>query len=133
MAFGQTSGPPANQRQLDRLGELLVERGFDTFREARHRLGLTQRQANGRFTVQEADELIERLDAGAQVEESWAIVAGVEDLTKGPGEGTAGSAFAERVAERKRQEHARAMLDIPDDALADELARRGWCCIPPGA
>ena len=61
MAFGQTSGPPASHRQIETLEGLLELADFGSFREARHRLGLTQRQANGKFTSAEASELIERL------------------------------------------------------------------------
>ncbi|MEI2640019.1 MAG: hypothetical protein V9F03_13635 [Microthrixaceae bacterium] len=143
MAFGQPGGPPAGQRQIEELTRLLGERGFDTFREARHRLGLTQRQANGRFTVDEANELIERLEAGVLVAESLTgesgrspdndrQQSGLSDSDVLDLEGPAGNALMERAAERRRQEYARAMLDIPDNALADELVRRGWCCIPPG-
>lgn len=127
MAFGQPAGPPAGQRQIDRLSELLSERGFDSFREARHRLDLTQRQANGRFTVAEADELIERLEAGIQVADSagGALPAGV----------TASDAVTSRVARRstegRRRSQTASIIDLPDEVLADELVRRGWCCIPP--
>lgn len=123
MAFGQPMGPPAGQRQIERLRELLAERGFDSFREARHRLGLTQRQANGRFSIEEADELIERLEAGLQVADS----AGVQ-LPDGV---VGGESVARRARERRRKVQATSIVDIADDVLADELVRRGWCCIPP--
>ena len=67
MAFGQASGPPAAVQQLNRLAELLAERGFDSFKEARHPFGLTQRQAAGKFSGGEASELIERLEAESVV------------------------------------------------------------------
>ena len=67
MAFGQASGPPAAVQQLNRLAELLAERGFDSFKEARHPFGLTQRQASGKFSGGEASELIERLEAESVV------------------------------------------------------------------
>ena len=67
MAFGQASGPPAAVQQLNRLAELLAERGFDSFKEARHPFGLTQRQASGKFSSGEASELIERLEAESVV------------------------------------------------------------------
>jgi hypothetical protein len=67
MAFGQASGPPAAVQQLNRLAELLAERGFDSFKEARHPFGLTQRQAAGKFSSGEASELIERLEAESVV------------------------------------------------------------------
>src|SRR5829696_1437037 len=68
MAFGQASGPPAPARRVAELAELLEERGFESFREARHPFGLTQRQAAGKFTSPEVDELIDRLLAEADAE-----------------------------------------------------------------
>ena len=61
MAFGQASGPPANARRVAELAALLEERGYDSFREARHPFDLTQRQAAGKFTTAEVDELMDRL------------------------------------------------------------------------
>ncbi|HRW39654.1 MAG TPA: hypothetical protein P5254_18285, partial [Aquihabitans sp.] len=65
MAFGQQSGPPATHRQLQDLLELVIAAGHVDLRDARGPLGLTQRQAAGRFTSDEADALIERLQAEA--------------------------------------------------------------------
>ena len=64
MAFGQQSGPPASAKQVSEIESLLERAGFSSLREARHIYGLTQRQAGGRFTRTEADELIARLLAG---------------------------------------------------------------------
>ena len=61
MAFGQATGPAASMKQIQELEGLLEARGFDSFKEARHPFGLTQRQASGKFTVDEATALIERL------------------------------------------------------------------------
>lgn len=61
MAFGQASGPPATARQMRELLELVVLAGHTDLRDARHPLGLTQRQAGGKFTRDEADALIEQL------------------------------------------------------------------------
>ncbi len=69
MAFGQASGPPAGARQVERIEELLARAGFDSVREARHPYGLTQRQAGGKFTIAEADLLIERLEAAELVQQ----------------------------------------------------------------
>ena len=60
MAFGQAAGPPASAKQIAYLESLLKQKGHDSFRDARHPLGLTQRQAGGKFTKQEASELIDR-------------------------------------------------------------------------
>ena len=68
MAFGQPQGPPASKRQLDRLLDLVIAAGHEDFRDARGPLRLTQRQANGKFTRDEADELIEQLESGMEGE-----------------------------------------------------------------
>ncbi|MFN7151734.1 MAG: hypothetical protein ACK4V6_19925, partial [Microthrixaceae bacterium] len=80
MAFGQVAGPPAGARQLEQLGALLADAGYASFKEARHPFGLTQRQAAGKFTVGEADELIERLEAAAIV----ADATGADDVEPAP-------------------------------------------------
>ena len=118
MAFGQASGPPASARQLDTLARLLEEADLGTFREARHRLGLTPRQANGKFTVGEADELIAQL---TEVAEEGAAAAG-------SAEAIVASTRAEDRLARQRDE---ILAGMPADALADELTRRGWLCMPP--
>lgn len=50
MGFGQQAGPPATKRQVDYLEALVQKAGHTGFRDARGPLGLTQRQASGRFT-----------------------------------------------------------------------------------
>ena len=65
MAFGQQSGLPASSRQVKDLARLLEQAGYAGFRDARGPLGLTQRQGLGKFTQDEAAELIERLEAEA--------------------------------------------------------------------
>jgi hypothetical protein len=107
MAFGQASGPPAPARRVAELAELLAARGYDSFREARHPFDLTQRQAAGKFTVGEVDELIARLSSD-----------------DGPG-----PAGAPDDRERRRQEELVVGLDA--EVLATELVNRGWCCIAP--
>lgn len=115
MAFGQVSGPPASAKVLDQLSTLLEETGHGTFREARHRLGLTQRQAGGKFTVAEATALIEQLQEGETAENAEERQS-MADLR------------AEARAVRQREE---AVLGLPAELLATELERRGWTCIPP--
>ena len=61
MAFGQQSGPPASHKQIQYLESLLRKAGHDGFRDARGPLGLTQRQAGGKFTKDEASTLIDQL------------------------------------------------------------------------
>ena len=62
MAFGQSAGPPATGKQIRELLELLEAAGHSDFRDARGPMGFTQRQAGGKFTRDEADEFIERLE-----------------------------------------------------------------------
>jgi hypothetical protein len=64
MPFGQQSGPPASAKQVDYLKALVQKAGHADFRDARGPLSLTQRQAAGKFTRQEASALIEQLLAG---------------------------------------------------------------------
>ena len=61
MAFGQSAGPAATGRQVKELLELLVNLGHADFRDARGPMGFNQRQAGGRFTADEAAELIDQL------------------------------------------------------------------------
>ncbi len=127
MAFGQSAGPPAGQRQLDQLAELFQRAGYASFREARHPYGLNQRQAAGRFTGPEAEDLIERLEAAEEVRWGDERAAPVEpprvttDLTT--------DAVTPRLRRAQRKVEVLSVFD--DDLLVEELERRGWCCIPP--
>ena len=133
MAFGQAAGPPAPQKQVDRLASLLAERGFDSFREARHPFGLTQRQAGGKFTSTEVDELIERLEAEAVVAASLeGDVPAPEPSSRTSGAAVPRSpAAAARAAAKNGARDATAVQRMDAAVLADELTSRGWCCIPP--
>jgi len=127
MAFGQQTGPPASAKQVDEIASLLEQAGYASFREARHIFGLTQRQASGKFTQDEAVELIERLQPGPDAD--------------GDGDGEVEPARAERPARTARQparrvdrqadQRAEVLATIPAEELADELVRRGWMCMPP--
>ena len=97
MAFGQQSGPPATHRQMQDLLELVTGAGHEDLRDARGPLGLTQRQANGKFTRDEADALIEQLQAEADV--AAAAADAVAEVASDEGEaGEAGSATAAATA-----------------------------------
>lgn len=135
MAFGQAAGPPASPKRVAELAEALEALGFDTFKEARHRIGLNQRQAAGKFTNAEIDELLARL-------EEHGIDGHPADA--GPGAGADAPARAtRRVATPKatsaavapdRRQRARdeeLVLRLDADLMATELVNRGWCCIPP--
>ena len=105
MAFGQASGPPATNKQVDELVALIDAAGLGTLREARYRLDLTQRQASGKFTRDEASELIDRLTAGE--------IDRLNDVE----------------APTVRADPA--LADVASEVLALELERRGWACISP--
>lgn len=109
MAFGQPSGPPAPANRVRELLELLQEAGHADFRDARGPMGFTQRQANGKFTRDEAD----------------AFIAQLEEAAHGDGPPPTPSPVARMSAAE------RALLDVPSELLAAELQRRGWAVIEP--
>jgi hypothetical protein len=119
MAFGKEQGYPASHRQVQQLEELVVAAGHADFRDARGALGLTQRQAAGKFTRDEADALIARLEAEAEAE------AGRGDAPGGPPR-----ASTPPMSRREAQQVATAR-GLPDHVLAAELQRRGWIVCEP--
>lgn len=106
MAFGQQSGPPASAKQVQQLLSLVRAAGHVDFRDARGALGLTQRQAGGKFTRDEADDLIARLEGEA----------GDEPV---------------RVVDRREAEQVATLAKMPSELLAAELQRRGWIVMAP--
>lgn len=116
MAFGQQPGPPATARQVQQLTSLLAAAGHTDFRDARGPLGLNQRQAAGRFTRDEADELIERLER-----EATEPAAGEQAAPSGPG----------RVVGDRGNHPASSLGSVPTEVLAAELQRRGWIVVEP--
>jgi hypothetical protein len=108
MAFGQQSGPPASARQVKELLALIQDAGHRDFRDARGPMGFTQRQAGGRFTRNEADEFIERLQAAKS----------------GPGKPLEVDGWRHSVQEQL-------LGRMPAEHLAVELRRRGWMVIEP--
>lgn len=123
MAFGQLSGPPATARQMRQLRELIEAAGHVDFRDARGPLGLTQRQAGGRFTQDEADDLIARLEAEA---EDPAAIA-----SSAPGEVDSSESVPTPVFNRRADERAKDLHKVPAEVLAAELQRRGWVVMEP--
>ena len=121
MAFGQQSGPPATARQVRQLTELVAAAGHIDLRDARGPLGLTQRQAGGRFTRDEADDLIARLEAEAEAEND----AGTAVPSEGAPDASA-ARFDRREAQRRE-----VLAGMPAEALAAELQRRGWVVLEP--
>lgn len=105
MSFGQQSGPPATARQVQELLGLVQEAGHTDFRDARGAMGLTQRQAAGKFTRDEADALIAQLQDEAFV---------------------SGEPPAPRLSAKELTLRA-----LDDADLAAELQRRGWVVMEP--
>ena len=132
MSFGQPAGPPASAKQLAALEAALSDAGYASFREARHPLGLTQRQANGKFTAGEAAELLERLEGEAEGAEAPA-----DEPPQAPRPAPRSAQRARHVPKpRPRAPTGGPTVDdvvtaFPDELLAQELVRRGWTCTPP--
>ena len=114
MAFGQQAGPPATGRQVQQLGALMAAAGLTDFRDARGPLGLTQRQAAGKFTRDEADALITRLEAEAE-----------------PPDPDAPAPPAPVRAAAARPRVGGALRAVSSEQLAAELQRRGWVVMEP--
>jgi hypothetical protein len=117
MAFGQAAGPPATHSQLRELTELLQAAGHSDFRDARGPMGFTQRQANGKFTRDEADEFIAALQEAA------------ED-TPTPTPAPAPLAPVKPKAARPGSPEAQ-LAKFSDEQLAAELQRRNWVVMEP--
>lgn len=137
MAFGQAAGPPASGRQLKRLAELLEGAGYTDFRDARGPLGFTQRQAGGKFTIDEADAFIAQLEREAEEAEQ-----GEEGIPADPEPTVSARVPRRRVTPvparpgseatvRREARQATLVRELPAKILATELERRGWILIPP--
>ncbi len=124
MAFGQSAGPAATGRQVKELLELLNNLGHADFRDARGPMGFNQRQAGGRFTADEASELIDQLQAAEhEAEQGPAAPA-----RNGP-EPEAETAPAKPVSELT--DHEKAIRTAPTKWLVLEVRRRGWTVTKP--
>jgi hypothetical protein len=139
MAFGQQSGPPATYRQVQQLTDLVVAAGHRDFRDARGPLGLTQRQAGGKFTRDEADELIARLE-----QDEADVQARADQLGGATGDPPrSGTPGADPPADGARRPvpappvdprdvaRAQVLREMPVELLATELQRRGWVVMEP--
>ena len=115
MAFGQQSGPPASAKQVQYLQALVEKAGHTSFRDARGPLGLTQRQASGKFTRDEASALIDQL---LQADPLAADTTG-------------SSVEQASAADRLESERVQTLRGMPASLLADELQRRGWSTAAP--
>lgn len=105
MAFGKSAGPPASHQQLNDLLELLQDAGHEDFRDARGPMGFNQRQAGGKFTRDEAQQLIDQLEAA------------VDEANAAP---------VREPAAAKLSETEQALREVSSEDLAAELVRRGF-------
>ena len=123
MAFGQQSGPPATAKQVSELLALLQTAGHSDFRDARGPMAFTQRQAAGKFTRDEATELIGRLEAAADDEGETVAVDTAPPARPRPIQRPAPAATLSAAEQTLRR--------IPTNLLAAELQRRGWIVVEP--
>jgi hypothetical protein len=125
MAFGQSTGPSATARQIQELLDLLGDAGHGDFRDARGPMGFTQRQAGGKFTADEAAELIDQLQA-AQYEADQA------KAVKPPGEPPAQKPADEAASPAEPMTEAeRVLRTASTKSLVLEVRRRGWTVTRP--
>jgi hypothetical protein len=124
MAFGQSAGPAATGRQVKELLELLGNLGHADFRDARGPMGFNQRQAGGRFTADEAAELIGQLQAAEHAAEQGDVATAIEEPEPEP----------EPEPEKPVSEltdHEKAIRTAPTKWLVLEVRRRGWTVTKP--
>jgi len=121
VAFGQQQGRPASAKQVQYLLALLQQAGHDGFRDARGPMGFNQRQAAGKFTIDEASAYIDQLNGGSDARpEPRAEPARPEPKPTRPEPKAAPAAKT-----------VRSIRDIPDDRLVAELERRGFTVTRP--
>ncbi|MEY3744637.1 MAG: hypothetical protein RLZ48_315 [Actinomycetota bacterium] len=120
MAFGQPSGPPASAKQVKELLELLNAAGHSDFRDARGPLGFTQRQAGGKFTRDEADEFIARLQEEAEFAEATGTTP--EAVAPVP---------ASEPRPKTKKTPPKSLAAVSSEDLAAELQSRGWVVMEP--
>ncbi|HEY5874005.1 MAG TPA: hypothetical protein VIT64_01840 [Ilumatobacteraceae bacterium] len=122
MSFGQ-SAPSASPKQIAYLLSLVKQAGHDGFRDGRGPLGLTQRQAAGKFSKSEASTLIDLLLNGETS----------DDDGGGGGANGASAISGERISatERLALDRADLLRGMPAELLAGELERRGWAVSAP--
>ncbi len=115
MSFGP-SGTPATSKQVQYLLSLVEKAGHTGFRDARGPLGLTSRQASGKFSRQEASALIDLLLATPG--------DGDDEPTRCSVTTDTGESIA--AAMRLEAQRVEMLRGMPAHLLATELERRGW-------
>ena len=123
MAFGQSAGPAATGRQVKELLELLGNLGHADFRDARGPMGFNQRQAGGRFTADEAAELIGQLQAAEHAaEQGEPVPSAIEEPEPEP---------EPEKPVSELTDHEKAIRTAPTKWLVLEVRRRGWTVTKP--
>ena len=126
MSFGQ-SAPSASPKQIAYLLSLVKQAGHDGFRDGRGPLGLTQRQAAGKFSKSEASTLIDLLLNGeASGDDGGTYDRGRHDSGTVASGATAISGERISATERLALDRADLLRGMPAELLAGELERRGW-------
>ena len=128
MSFGQ-SAPSASPKQIAYLLSLVKQAGHDGFRDGRGPLGLTQRQAAGKFSKSEASTLIDLLLNGEASDDHGG--GGRHDSGTGTNGATAISGERISATERLALDRADLLRGMPAELLAGELERRGWAVSAP--
>jgi hypothetical protein len=131
MAFGQSAGPAASHRQVAELLELLQNAGHADFKDARGPMGFNQRQAAGRFTADEAAELIDQLQQ-AEYEADQQAQADAAPTPEPESEPASESnAKPKGMTDEERAEMERAVRSASTKSLVLEVRRRGWIVTKP--
>ena len=132
MAFGQPSGPPATEKQVQQLLSLLQAAGHSDFRDARGPMGFTQRQAAGNFTRDEVAAFIKQLEAEAEQATDNRQPDDAPAATSKPASRPAPRAAPRASATGGALSNAeQALRKVPSSMLAAELQRRGWVVMEP--
>lgn len=103
---------------MKELLDLVVAAGHVDFRDARGPLQLTQRQASGKFTRDEADGYIARLRAEAEFDRETGRVPHRPESTPRP----------TRIPKTRSKVD---LAGVESSALAEELQSRGWVVMEP--
>lgn len=130
MAFGQSAGPAASHRQVAELLQLLQNAGHADFKDARGPMGFNQRQTAGRFTADEAQEMIDQLQQAEYETDQQAETTGSSDR-KQKSEQADGASKRNGMTDEERTEMERAVRSASTKSLVLEVRRRGWVVTKP--